>query len=214
VDVPIVADEPLDAFKRPDPIQVQRNTLAPGVFTPSGMSRKLSSASLGFAKLKRPKTMGHIDVDMSKPLRKMQDHFTIGQEIGEGAYAVVHEVVRINQNDNGSKGTGLEKYAAKVYEKEGYDEVGKTLVDALKREVEILAEISHPNVVTLEGLYEDDDNYFVVSEMLAGGDLFNLLCDHGQFSEDELRVVTRTLLGALKYCHLKNIVHSDIKLDK
>lgn len=170
---------------------------------------------MGHMSMKRTRSTG--SMDFFGDVERMADHFSIGKELGEGAYAVVHEVKRKQaKNEKSKKRTS--RYAAKIYEKDGYEhEDGsdgvKELIKTLSREVGVLRTLDHPGIITLEGVYQCDDNYYVVSEMLPGGDLLDFLVDEGGLGDDDLRPLLRALLKALHYCHKKNVVHSDIKLD-
>lgn len=41
-------------------------------------------------------------------------------------------------------------------------------LDALKNEVSIMRQLNHPNIVKLEDFYEEDDMYYIVTELLDG----------------------------------------------
>jgi len=42
-------------------------------------------------------------------------------------------------------------------------------------EVELLRNLSHKNLVALEGVFESDNSYYIVTECLKGGNLFEFL---------------------------------------
>ena len=47
---------------------------------------------------------------------------------------------------------------------------------ALQNEIDILKQVDHPNIVKLHEIYEDDRHFFLVMEMMTGGevsDFFN-----------------------------------------
>jgi serine/threonine protein kinase len=45
----------------------------------------------------------------------------------------------------------------------------------MTQEMEVLANINHPNIMRIYELLEDETNYYIVSEILAGGELFNFI---------------------------------------
>jgi len=47
----------------------------------------------------------------------------------------------------------------------------------------ILGEKSHPNLIRIVDLIEDDKNYYVVSEVVKGGELFKRLAKVNNFTE-------------------------------
>lgn len=51
----------------------------------------------------------------------------------------------------------------------------KVYVELLNNELAILGEKSHPNLIRIVDLMEDDENYYVVSEVVKGGELFKRL---------------------------------------
>ena len=40
-------------------------------------------------------------------------------------------------------------------------------------EVMNLRKLDHPNILTLHEIFEDNDNFYVITEMVNGGDLFD-----------------------------------------
>ena len=43
----------------------------------------------------------------------------------------------------------------------------------MKHELEILQSISHPNIIQIFELLHDNTNYYIVSEWMKGGELFD-----------------------------------------
>jgi serine/threonine protein kinase len=56
-------------------------------------------------------------------------------------------------------------------------------------------------------LLEDDDNYYIVSELLHGGELYERIVKMKHFSEKNAAYIIYQLLLALSYMHSKNIIH-------
>ena len=79
------------------------------------------------------------------------------------------------------------------------------------KEIEILRMMDHPNVIKLYEVYEDSRRYYLVSELLTGGELFDRISRKKTFSECDAALIMKQILGGISYCHSKNIVHRDIK---
>lgn len=60
-------------------------------------------------------------------------------------------------------------------------------------------------------LLEDEDNYYVVSEFLRGGELFDRIVNLKQFNEKKAAYVIYQILLALNYIHQNKIMHRDLK---
>jgi len=63
-----------------------------------------------------------------------------------------------------------------------------------------------------QGVFADDDAFYMVMELAAGGELYDRLTMEGVFLEDyEVRGVLRDTADALAYMHDMGIVHGDVK---
>src|SRR5712692_11707921 len=79
------------------------------------------------------------------------------------------------------------------------------------REAQACAKLSHPNIVTVYDMGEDDGRLFIVMELLEGEELKRLMTDRRALAlEDKLSVMLQVCDG-LHYAHRKGIVHRDIK---
>ncbi|XP_065211557.1 serine/threonine-protein kinase D1 isoform X2 [Planococcus citri] len=82
----------------------------------------------------------------------------------------------------------------------------------LKNEVAILQNLSHPGVVNLERMFENEERIFVVMEKLKGDMLEMILSsEKGRLPERITKFLITQILIALKHLHSKNIVHCDLK---
>jgi calcium-dependent protein kinase len=76
------------------------------------------------------------------------------------------------------------KFAIKIMTKRQIEKQ-KIYVQLLYNELSILGSKSHPNIIRIADLLEDDENYYVVSEVVEGGELFKRLTKLTSFSEAE-----------------------------
>lgn len=84
---------------------------------------------------------------------------------------------------------------------------------SLHNEIEILSQVDHPNVVKLFEVFEDKDNYYLVMELMTGGELFDRVVEKEFYSEKEAAETMRPIIDALMYCHSLGIIHRDIKVN-
>ena len=82
-----------------------------------------------------------------------------------------------------------------------------------KNELEILEETPHPHIVRVFELMEDRANFYIVTELMTGGNLFQKLKASvgGTFSEDKAASVVKQVMLALNFMHSKKIMHRDLK---
>jgi formylglycine-generating enzyme required for sulfatase activity/predicted Ser/Thr protein kinase len=89
----------------------------------------------------------------------------------------------------------------------GKDEAVKRFL----REAQSVGNLSHPNIVTIYDVGEDDGLIYIAMEYIEGHSLEDMLKQNKRFSLDEILHLFSQLAAALDYAHLKGIVHRDIK---
>ncbi|KAG9460882.1 hypothetical protein GDO78_018940, partial [Eleutherodactylus coqui] len=83
-------------------------------------------------------------------------------------------------------------------------------LNGLKREIQIMTDLQHPNIVRMLDSCETEREVVVVTEY-AEGELFQILEDDGSLSEELVRDVSAQLVSALYYLHSHRILHRDMK---
>lgn len=126
--------------------------------------------------------------------------FILLEKIGFGGFATVHK---------------------------GFDQLNNSLVaikevdrtqylpadSSLEREVYILSEVDHSNILKLICTYVTPLKVFIVTELAAGGELLERIVEQGKFSEKDARSVIRQVLKGVEYLHMRKVVHRDLKLE-
>nr|XP_031298310.1 serine/threonine-protein kinase ULK1 isoform X2 [Camelus dromedarius] len=119
--------------------------------------------------------------------------------IGHGAFAVVF------------KGRHREKHdlevAVKCINKKNLAK-SQTL---LGKEIKILKELKHENIVALYDFQEMANSVYLVMEYCNGGDLADYLHTMRTLSEDTIRLFLQQIAGAMRLLHSKGIIHRDLK---
>ena len=102
-----------------------------------------------------------------------------------------------------------EKFAVKVISKKMLQ--GKEFL--ILNEIDILQQVSkgHPNIITLHDYFESPSNLYLVFELCQGGELFDRICERGNFYEKDAAAIVRAVIDAVAYLHEHNIVHRDLK---
>ena len=94
---------------------------------------------------------------------------------------------------------------------EGLDETARTRV---AREAQAMGRLgSHPHIVTVFDLGEEDRQPFMVTELMGGGDVEALIEDAGEdgVSLEHSLEIARSVCRGLEFAHEKQLVHRDIK---
>jgi len=107
------------------------------------------------------------------------------------------------------KQTGVEA-AIKVIRKAKLKE-DPVYLDLMRNELTVLEKTDHPHITRVFEILEDNKNFYVVMEFLAGGDLMGQVEKIHKFSEDHAAMIIYQVLLALCYMHSKNVTHRDLK---
>lgn len=131
----------------------------------------------------------------------LRQNYNISAKIGSGAFGYVRLAVHKDSN---------QKRAIKTIDKET---ITKDMKERTKffNEVDILRKADHPNIIRLYEFYEDDKHYHLVTEYVAGGELFDFIIKSKMLSESIAANFMKQILSAVAYCHEHNIVHRDLK---
>ncbi|RYR36578.1 hypothetical protein Ahy_A09g041546 isoform B [Arachis hypogaea] len=132
---------------------------------------------------------------------RLRDHYLLGKKLGQGQFGTTYLCTQ--------KSTG-KLYACKSIPKrkllcqEDYEDVW--------REIQIMHHLSeHPNVVQIQGTYEDSVFVHIVMELCAGGELFDRIIQKGHYSEREAVKLIKTIVGVVEACHSLGVMHRDLK---
>lgn len=82
---------------------------------------------------------------------------------------------------------------------------------AIYDEVAILSSVHHPHIVPLIDFFDEKDCYFIIMELMSGGDLFDRIGKKKSYSEADARDLVLKMLKAVAICHQKGIAHCDMK---
>ncbi|NP_001177403.2 death-associated protein kinase 3 isoform a [Mus musculus] len=133
----------------------------------------------------------------------VEDHYEMGEELGSGQFAIVRKCQQ--------KGTGME-YAAKFIKKRRLPSSRRGVSrEEIEREVSILREIRHPNIITLHDVFENKTDVVLILELVSGGELFDFLAEKESLTEDEATQFLKQILDGVHYLHSKRIAHFDLK---
>uniref|UniRef100_A0A5S6R200 Protein kinase domain-containing protein n=1 Tax=Trichuris muris TaxID=70415 RepID=A0A5S6R200_TRIMR len=82
---------------------------------------------------------------------------------------------------------------------------------SMQNEINVLSRLRHPNIVRLIETVEDKANYYLVMDLVTGGELFDRIVAKGSYSEQDASSLIRQVLDGVNYLHENGIVHRDIK---
>ncbi|XP_040279994.1 calcium/calmodulin-dependent protein kinase type 1G-like [Bufo bufo] len=132
-----------------------------------------------------------------KQTNNIRDTFVFMEVLGSGAFS---EVFLVKHRATGHH------YALKCIKK-----VNSARDRSLENEIAVLKKIKHDNIVTLEDIYESSSHFYLVMQLVSGGELFDRILERGVYTEKDASTVIRQVLSAVKYLHDNGIVHRDLK---
>lgn len=81
----------------------------------------------------------------------------------------------------------------------------------LFKEIQILSEVSHPNIVKLLEVFEDK-SFYLIFELMRGGTLSESVAENEFLSEERAANLLLPIVDALNFCHELGITHRDLKV--
>ncbi|SCU90755.1 LAME_0E09912g1_1 [Lachancea meyersii CBS 8951] len=144
--------------------------------------------------------------------------FKLIAKIGEGAFSKVFRAVPQPHSTNGFLSRTFQQVAVKVINKRELTSSHKDSKSKTTSKEQVLKEVAihrtvsaSDNVVSFVDFHESEQFYFIIQELLAGGEIFGEIVRLTYFSEDLSRHVIRQLALAVQHMHALGIVHRDIK---
>ncbi|KAK8872217.1 hypothetical protein M9Y10_007982 [Tritrichomonas musculus] len=139
------------------------------------------------------------------------ENFILLNKIGEGGFGEVFLIINKDLET---------KYVAKI-SKIPLTEENEEFKLSLKREVNLLAQINHPNIVKFIGYspidFHEEEFPVIITEYLPNGSLYDIVIHKNHFPYD-LFTPTKRLINIfgiasiMSYLHKNNIIHRDLKL--
>ena len=154
----------------------------------SSVSTALTCGSLEFSDLlEHSETTG-------EPVSCFHASYDVGKELGEGAFGTVWQC---SLKSDSSSALAVKSVPAEKYNEE---------------EIEILDMLQDcPHIVKVEDVIHDFQESYIIMKELEGGDLLNRIGKKVVYTEAEAKVLFRTVLETVQFCHERGVAHCDIK---
>ena len=133
--------------------------------------------------------------------QKKKGPYLLGQTLGEGAFAKVKVATQIHTN---------EKTAIKILDKSRLLEDERD-VQRLKKEINILKQLHHKNIIQLYEIMERKKRLYIVMEYCEKGELFDYIVKNGKLNEKEACRLFQQIINGVEYLHQQSIIHRDLK---
>ena len=121
--------------------------------------------------------------------------------LGEGSYGKVFKV-----QDKVTK-----DFRAMKLIKKGKKSINQEEEKKIFKEIEILKSLDHPNIIKVYEFFNTENEFFIISELCPGGELFDRIIRTKYLSEGVAAYVMKQLLSAVMSCHKGGIIHRDLK---
>eukprot|EP00586_Coscinodiscus_wailesii_P013408 CAMPEP_0172512878 /NCGR_PEP_ID=MMETSP1066-20121228/247823_1 /TAXON_ID=671091 /ORGANISM="Coscinodiscus wailesii, Strain CCMP2513" /LENGTH=855 /DNA_ID=CAMNT_0013292863 /DNA_START=105 /DNA_END=2672 /DNA_ORIENTATION=- len=134
--------------------------------------------------------------------RNMDEKYNVDWQkvLGEGAYGSVHAARLAATNEK----VALKKITKRYTNSSTF----LTETNALLR---IYDNGGHPNISGLRDMYEDFGHYYLILDLVSGGELFDHLINFGAYSEADAARLMQEVASALAFLHNVGVVHADLK---
>ncbi|GGG82702.1 Stk1 family PASTA domain-containing Ser/Thr kinase [Paenibacillus radicis (ex Gao et al. 2016)] len=126
--------------------------------------------------------------------------YEILTRIGGGGMALVYKAHDVLLNRN---------VAVKVLRQQFVHD--EEFIRRFRREAQSAASLSHPNVVSIYDVGQEDDTHYIVMEYIEGHNLNEIIQERAPLQTDEAVRIAVQICDALDHAHQNHIIHRDIK---
>ena len=136
-------------------------------------------------------------MDDDKP--KILNDYTFIKDIGEGNFGKVKLSKLKATNEN---------FAIKILNKKKLKSQTKT---SAYNEIEIISKLNHKNIIHVEKILEDKENYYIIMEYCDKGELFEYIVNKERLDQIESSIFFYQLINGVEYIHKQGFAHRDLK---
>ncbi len=136
------------------------------------------------------------------PFELVNNRYKMEQELGKGGLGIVYQAIDL---------TNGKKVALKFLIDDQTAEDPTTNQKYFEREIKILSQIQHPNIVSILDSGFSINRPFFVMEYIDGQSLEKILLKERLWSVPRVLNLLQQICPALYTMHLKNIIHRDLK---
>lgn len=136
------------------------------------------------------------------PGDRIGGRYEIERFVGAGAYGAIFAAIDVES---------MERVAVKALPPASHAGVNKTAVGRFEREMQVIARLRHPNIITLYDFGQTPTGMtYMVIEFIDGMTLFDLVTTQ-KLTESEAISLCEQIAMALDEAHNKGVVHRDLK---
>lgn len=197
-------DEKINEKTIQNRLSISQATALDGIIQPIFIPLHTTSCDFlrgpNFSRLARSRTIRRMEKTSTKATLRSRYKVQWKNPLGEGGFGAVYLAI-----DKGTK----EPVAVK--------QIGKSFTDdtSFQREMNAFLHIrhkgGHPNICGLRENFEEGDNYFLVLDLVSGGEMFEHLIHNGAYSEADAARLFREVGSAIAFLHGIDLVHGDLK---
>lgn len=126
--------------------------------------------------------------------------YEILTRIGGGGMALVYKAHDVLLNRN---------VAVKVLRQQFVHD--EEFIRRFRREAQSAAALSHPNVVSIYDVGQEEDTHYIVMEYIEGHNLNEIIQERAPLQAEEAVRIAMQIADALEHAHQNHIIHRDIK---
>jgi len=143
-------------------------------------------------------------------MRIFQRLYTIGDEVGHGAFS---RVVAVTEKYNKKRTLACKILDISLPGKALVH--GQSTIEQVEKELTVILGLNHPNLLDLIDVYFDEANSkcYLVTSLARGGTLKDAIDCRGSFTEDDAKSIMGGILKGLDHMHNRGIAHRDLKPD-
>ena len=141
--------------------------------------------------------------------------YRIGRVLGQGGFGITYLAVQTSLERNVAiKEFFMKDFCSRDNTKltTGSTKIVEQCRKKFIKEARNLARLSHPNIIGVIDIFEENETVYYVMPYLTGGSLEDYVKKHGTLSESEAMRYVKQIASALKYMHEEqHICHYDVK---